>query len=68
MMPFDFHSDMWSGSDYKAAVTIDPNEAASAWERLSQNEWAVEFQNLPRILHFALLKTLTERRQKFIGK
>lgn len=68
MMPFDFSGDFWADSDYQYAVTIDPNEAAKAWAKLSQNEWALEFSDLPKILHFALLKTLTERRLSFFGK
>jgi len=68
MMPFDFSSDAWTHSDYRYAVTIDPNEAADAWQKLSQNEWAVEFGNLPKILHSALLKTLVERRKALIEK
>ena len=67
-MPFDFSSEAWLGEDYRAVVTIDPNEAAEAWQKLSQNEWAAEFENLPRILHLALLKTLTERSLSFLGK
>lgn len=68
MMPFDFSSSDWLGEAYLHTITIDPNEAATAWLQLSQNQWAAEYENLPRILHSALLKTLTERRLSLIGK
>ena len=61
MMPLDDSNFSDVGSVYRYAYTIDPREADRAWDVLQTNEWAVEFANLPRILHGALLKTLKER-------
>lgn len=47
---------------YENTFTIDPNEVGSAWERLSMNEWAYDFWQLPKIMHHSLIKTLGERR------
>jgi len=67
-MPFD-DGDLFKGeSIYSHAYTIDPSEADRAWDVLQTNEWAVEFANLPRILHSALLKTIRERGVLAVGK
>lgn len=60
-MPLDDTNFSSFGSVYRYAYTIDPREADRAWDVLQTNEWAVEFANLPRILHNALLKTIKER-------
>ena len=61
MMPFDDHNFRNLGGIYRDAFTIDPREADRAWDVLQTNEWAIEFANLPRILHNALLRTIKER-------
>lgn len=61
MMPLDDSNFANTASVYRYAYTIDPREADRAWDIFQTNEWAVEFGNLPRILHSALLKTLKER-------
>ena len=68
MMPFDDHSFQTSGSIYRYSYTIDPREADRAWDVLQTNEWAIEFANLPRILHDALLKTIKERGMRALVK
>lgn len=67
-MPFDGGSFDGKGSLYRFAYTIDPNEAEKAWDVLQSNEWAIEFANLPKLMHQALLKTLKERRLGALGK
>jgi len=67
-MPFDGPNFVGSGGIYRYAYTIDPSEAETAWEVLSSNEWAIDFANLPRILHAALLKTIKERGIVALGK
>jgi len=47
---------------YRDCFTIDPSRGMKAWEKLSANELGLEIGMLPRILHFALLDTLRERR------
>jgi hypothetical protein len=68
MMPFDGHDFDNRASIYRYSYTIDPHEADRAWDVLQTNEWAVEFANLPRILHSALLKTLRERGMLALAK
>jgi hypothetical protein len=67
-MPFDDGSFFKGESIYRHAYTIDPSEADRAWDVLKTNEWALEFANLPRILHAALLKTIRERGVLALGK
>lgn len=67
-MPFDDANFMEPGGLYRFAYTIDPGEADAAWEVLQSNEWAIDFANLPRILHSALLKTIMERGVRALGK
>ena len=61
IMPYDDSTFMTSGNIYRHSYTIDPAEADRAWDVLSSNEWVIEFANLPRLLHSALLKTIRER-------
>ena len=42
-------------------VTLDPGSVMGAWDRLAQDTCALEFQSLPHIMHYALLRTLMER-------
>lgn len=58
-MPFDDIA--WGNSIYSCAVTLDPNEVDAAWETLNSNEWAIDFADMPRHLHDALIVTLKER-------
>ena len=67
-MPFDGGNFESKGSMYRFSYTIDPNEVDRAWDVLQSNEWAIEFANLPKLLHEALLKTLKERRRVALGK
>lgn len=61
-MPFDFISAKRSDWQYKDCFTIDPVKAARAWDVLNTNEAAIRFGLLPKTLHFALVKTLEERK------
>lgn len=56
--PFLSDQDAWRYSD---SFTIDPAEADRAWRRLNINQMAVDYLNLPRVLHFALIDTIKER-------
>lgn len=67
-MPFDDANFLNAGSMYRYAYTIDPGEADRAWDVLQANEWAIEFANLPRILHNALLMTIKERGVRALGR
>lgn len=67
-MPFDDWNFFKSESIFRQVNTIDPGEADRAWDVLQSNEWAIEFANLPRILHVALLKTIRERGVLALGK
>lgn len=58
----------WGESIYRFTNTIDHGEADKAWETLNSNEWAIEFANMPRILHNVLLETLKKRGFAAIAK
>jgi len=60
-MPFD-ERDSMGGWFYRECFTIDPLRGMKAWEKLSSNELGLEIGMLPKILHFALLDTLKERK------
>ena len=47
---------------FRAVVTLDPSKVVSAWDRLSEDTWALEFESIPHVMHWALLNTLKERR------
>ena len=52
----DDHENLFDG-----IVTLDPGRVLWAWDRLSQDTWALEFGSAPRVMHDALLSTLKER-------
>jgi len=43
---------------FTGCVTLDPSKIDEAWSRLNVNTWALEFKNMPAIMHFALVHTL----------
>ena len=57
------HRSSWLEDDdpFDGTVTLDPGRVLWAWDRLSQDTWALEFGSAPRVMHDALLNTLKER-------
>lgn len=45
------------GNVFSNSVTTDPSRVQAAWDRLSENTWALEIELLPLILHQALVAT-----------
>lgn len=51
---------------FSDAFTLDPSQVDDAWSKLNTNTWAVEFNNLPLLIHTALVNTL--KRSKVFGE
>ena len=49
------------GSIFDGAVTLDPGATLRSWDLLVQDTWVLEINELPRIMHAALIHTLKER-------
>ena len=45
---------------YEGCVTLNPNEVLDAWDTLTQDTFTLELAMVPKILRFAILKTLKE--------
>ena len=46
---------------FDGVVTLDPEDVLRAWDRLTQDTWVLEIQEIPRIMHVAFVNTLKER-------
>jgi len=55
-------TDLDEDNIFSGCFTIDPSETMDAWIRLNANTWAMEFNELPLVIHHALIRTLRERR------
>lgn len=58
---WDDEQEMRPKQRYMSCITLEPQEALSAWDRLSEDTVPLEFANWPRLLHAAFLRELTKR-------
>ena len=63
-------SSAWSNeSMFAEVVTIDPSRVEEAWDTLSSDTRAIEYQELPKRMHHSLIQALksSQKLERFFG-
>ena len=67
---FPVSDSAWSNeSMFAEVVTIDPSRVEEAWDTLSSDTGAIEYQELPKMMHHSLIQALksSQKLERFLG-